>query len=118
MGAGWVDWRSFHGRTEIPLWDRLHYGGSDPFDPTSHQAHFSPLANIRAIHTPTLIIHGAADVGAPVEQSYLLYRALKDHGVETQLVLYPREPHGPSEYAHRLDILNRLRDWFARHLTA
>jgi len=116
VGAGWVDWRSFHGRTDIPLWDRMHYQ-TDAFDPASHQRRFSPIDFIDRIATPTLIIHGTADLGAPVEQSYLLYRALKDQGVETQLALYPRETHGPSEYAHRLDILNRVRDWFVGHLT-
>ena len=116
VGAGWVDWRSFHGRTDIPLWDRSHYQ-TDAFDPASHQARFSPIDYIRNIRTPTLIIHGTADLGAPVEQSYLLYRALKDQGVETELVLYPRETHGPTENAHRLDILKRLQDWFVGHLT-
>ena len=94
----------------------MHYQ-SDAFDPDSHQAHFSPIANIQRIRTPTLILHGTADLGAPVDQAYLLHRALKDQGVETELVLYPREPHGPSEYAHRLDIINRVRDWFTDHLT-
>lgn len=118
VGAGWVDWRSFHGRTDIPMWDRLHYGGPGPYDPAGHQAHFSPIAHIGDIQTPTLIIHGAADLGAPTEQSHHLYRALKDHGVRARLVVYPREPHGPTEHLHRLDILNRIRDWFAEHLTA
>jgi dipeptidyl aminopeptidase/acylaminoacyl peptidase len=51
-----------------------------------------------------------------VEQSHLLFRALKDQGVETELVLYPREPHAPTEHAHRIDILERVRDWFSDHL--
>jgi dipeptidyl aminopeptidase/acylaminoacyl peptidase len=116
VGAGWVDWRSFHGRTNIPLWDRGHYQ-TDVFEPGSRQMQFQPIDHIRSVGTPTLIIHGTADLGAPVEQSYLLFRALKDLGVETELALYPREPHAPLEYAHRLDILGRIRDWFVGHLT-
>jgi dipeptidyl aminopeptidase/acylaminoacyl peptidase len=45
-----------------------------------------------------------------------MYRALKDLGVETQLVVYPREPHGFTEYAHRLDMITRIRDWMVEHL--
>ena len=68
------------------------------------------------MRTPTLILHGELDWDVPVEQAYFLHRALKDLDVETQLVVYPREPHGFSEYAHRLDQFTRLRDWMVSHL--
>ena len=115
-GAAVVDWHSFHGRSYLHTWDRLHYGGSNPYDPTSAHVRFNPLANVGAATTPTLILHGELDWDVPVEQGYILHRALKDHGVETQLVVYPREPHGATEYQHRLDILVRLRDWFVNRL--
>ena len=116
-GAAIIDWRSFHARSYLHAWDRLHYGGSDPYDPTSHHTRFSPLTNIKNVRTPTLVLHGELDWDAPVEQGYTLHRALKDLGVETQLVVYPREPHGLSEYEHRRDLLTRLRDWMVDHLT-
>ena len=116
-GASIVDWRSFHGRSYLHTWDRLHYGGSDPYDPASHHTRFSPLTHIRNATTPTLILHGEQDWDVPVEQAYILHRALRDLGVEAQLVVYPREPHGLTEYAHRLDMLTRLRDWFVDRLT-
>ena len=47
-----------------------------------------------------------------------LYQALKLNDVPTELVLYPREPHGLNERAHRLDFIERVLDWFDRHLTA
>ncbi len=115
-GASIADWRSFHGRSYLHTWDRGHYGDSDPYDPTSAHTRFSPLTFADRMRTPTLILHGEQDWDVPVEQGYMLHRALKDHGVETQLVVYPREPHGPSEYAHRLDIWTRLRDWMVERL--
>lgn len=115
-GAGISDWRSFHGRSYLHRWDRLHYGNSDPYDPASHHARFSPLTHVRNARTPTLILHGEQDWDVPVEQAYILHRALKDLGVDTRLVIYPREAHGISESAHRLDLLTRLRDWFVEHL--
>jgi len=54
----------------------------------------------------------------PVEQAYMLHRGLKDLGVETRLVVYPRASHGPSELAHRLDIVNRVCDWMTGHLAS
>ena len=41
----------------------------------------------------------------PIGQPMELYRALKDRGKTTELVFYPREPHGFSEYYHQLDRL-------------
>ncbi len=117
MGAGISDWRSFHGRSYLHSWDVIHYGGSDPYDPESPHARFSPINYVANVKTPTLILHGEEDWDVPVEQSYQFYRALKDLGVETELVVYPREPHGPVEYEHVIDIGNRLVDWFKAKLS-
>lgn len=116
MGAGISDWRSFHGRSYLHTWDVIHYGGADPYDPESAHARFSPINYIRNAKTPTLILHGELDWDVPVEQSYQFFRALKEIGVETELVVYPREPHGPKEYEHLLDINRRLVDWFRERL--
>jgi dipeptidyl aminopeptidase/acylaminoacyl peptidase len=37
-------------------------------------------------------------------------------GIETELMLYPREGHVIVERAHQLDLLVRVTDWFDRHL--
>lgn len=117
MGAGITDWRSFHGRSYLHSWDVIHYGGSDPYDPESQHARFSPINYIQNVKTPTLILHGEEDWDVPVEQAYQFHRALKDLGVETELVVYPREPHGPVEYEHVIDIGNRLVGWFKAKLS-
>ena len=52
------------------------------------------------------------------EQSLELYTALRIQQVPTQLVFYPREPHGLNERAHQLDFVRRVLDWFDRHLAA
>jgi len=51
-----------------------------------------------------------------VEQAYQWYRALQDHDVISELVVYPREPHGVSEYEHQVDISTRMVGWFERWL--
>ena len=72
----------------------------------------SPLAHINKANTPTLIIHGLEDKRVHPEQGLELYQALKIKGVETELVFYPREPHGITEHAHQLDYMERLVGWY------
>ena len=43
------------------------------------------------------------DLCVPVSQGQVLYQALADAGVETELVVYPREGHGWREREHQLD---------------
>ena len=45
--------------------------------------------------TPFLLIQGEADVTDPVGQSEEMYRALRQAGVPVEMVIYPREDHGP-----------------------
>jgi dipeptidyl aminopeptidase/acylaminoacyl peptidase len=76
----------------------------------------SPITLIRNCRTPTLLIHGINDGGVPVGQAYEFYRGLKDVGVETELVVYPREGHQIQEYGHQLDVQKRVVAWFDKHL--
>jgi len=118
MIAGVSDWRSFHGRSSLCDWDAIHYGDADPWDPDPNGVYqrFSPITYVKKARTPTLLLHGEEDWDVPVEQSYIFYRALKDLGVETELVVYPREPHGLKERNHILDSYRRTVDWFSEHL--
>jgi dipeptidyl aminopeptidase/acylaminoacyl peptidase len=36
--------------------------------------------------------------------------------VETEFVLYPREPHGFQEAKHRVDVQTRMLAWFDKYL--
>ena len=76
----------------------------------------SPITLVRNCRTPTLLIHGINDSGVPVGQAYEFYTGLKDVGVETEMVVYPREGHGLQEYAHQLDVQKRVIAWFDKHL--
>ena len=115
MGAGIANWRSFHGVSNLPTWDRRYYE-ADPYELGGPFDRFSPVMHIRNCRTPTLILHGENDAYVPVGQGYEMFRALKEHGVETELVVYPREGHGIQETPHLRDMLNRTVNWFARHL--
>lgn len=76
----------------------------------------SPITSIKNCRTPTLLLHGELDGGVPAGQAYEFYTGLKDAGVETELVIYPREHHSIQEYSHRLDVQKRMLAWFDKHL--
>ena len=115
MGAGIANWRSFHGVSNLSTWDR-RYLEADPYELGGPFDHFSPVMHIRNVRTPTLILHGEQDAYVPVGQAYEFFRALREHDVETELVVYPREGHGILETPHARDMLSRTVDWFERHL--
>jgi dipeptidyl aminopeptidase/acylaminoacyl peptidase len=75
----------------------------------------SALKHIAAAHTPTLIIHGENDNDVPIAEAEQLFVALKDVGVETVFLRYPREGHGLSEIKHQIDAIDRSIAWYEKH---
>ena len=67
----------------------------------------SAMKHIAAAHTPTLIIHGENDNDVPIAEAEQLFVALKDLGVDTVFLRYPREGHGLSEVKHQIDAIDR-----------
>jgi dipeptidyl aminopeptidase/acylaminoacyl peptidase len=76
----------------------------------------SPLLHVSKKAPPTLILHGADDHCTPLGQAEEFHRALLDHGVATELVVYPREGHGFKERCHNADAWRRKIAWFDRYL--
>ncbi len=107
------DYLSVHYTCTIAGLDDVLFTGPDPI---ADYVAASPVAHARNARTPTLILHGEDDPYCPVSQAEELYGALVAAGVETELVIYPREPHGWIELEHQLDLWRRVRDWFDRHL--
>jgi len=75
----------------------------------------SALKHIAAAHTPTLIIHGENDNDVPIAEAEQFFVALKDVGVETVFLRYPREGHGLSEVKHQIDAADRSIAWYEKH---
>ena len=114
-GAGIANWLSFHGVSSLHTWDQLFYAAS-PYDPTGPYASRSAIYAMDRVSTPTLILHGDADRDVPPGQGWEFFRALRDHNVETELVLYPGAPHGPRDPRHIRDILDRSLHWLTERL--
>ncbi|MCB8921785.1 MAG: S9 family peptidase [Ardenticatenaceae bacterium] len=96
------------------------YGDDQPpFDNLEVYWKGSPLKYVGDCNTPTLIIHSQMDMRVAQEQGEQMYVALKTLGVDTELVLFPDEPHGLSRVGRtdrRITRLNHILRWFETYL--
>ncbi len=76
----------------------------------------SPFNFLENVTTPTLVMGGQDDWNVPILNSEQLYQALKRLGVETQLVVYPRQGHGLRVPSYQKDRYQRYLDWYDRFL--
>ncbi|HKN75125.1 MAG TPA: S9 family peptidase [Candidatus Acidoferrum sp.] len=115
-GAGLSNLISEYGSEEHPAYDEWFYGVPYESESLVKFLNSSPFTQLKNAKTPTLILQGETDTTDPPDQSLELYRGLKHYGVQTELVMYPREPHGFREEKHLLDRLNRILAWYDTHL--
>ncbi len=115
MNFGISNLLSCHGTEWNIYWDEFLFN-IDPYREPEKYHRKSPIDYVINAKTPTLILHGKEDPCVPVGQGRELFRALKELGVETRLVVYPRERHGWTEKDHITDALQRQADWFTRHM--
>ena len=113
-GAGMANLISEYGTEQHPSYDEWFWGV--PYEKPTGFLNSSPFLHVKNAKTPTLILQGDADTVDPLGQSQELYRGLKRYGVETELVVYPREPHGFHEEKHLLDRLNRIVAWYDKYM--
>lgn len=60
----------------------------------SELIHYSPHLDVTAQTPPTMLVHAADDTTVPVENSLLMYRALLDAGVRSELHVFDSGGHG------------------------
>jgi dipeptidyl aminopeptidase/acylaminoacyl peptidase len=112
---GFLDPVSFAGSSDIGWFFGGQYTGGSP----EQMAAQSPMAVVKAVRTPTLVIHSENDLRCPVEQGQRYFAALKAQGVETALLLFPGEDHELSRSGtphHRRKRFEQILAWWARHL--
>jgi dipeptidyl aminopeptidase/acylaminoacyl peptidase len=113
-GAGMANLISEFGTEDHPAGDEWFYGV--PWEKPEGFLNSSPFIHLKNAKTPTLVLQGDADTIDPLGQSQELYRGLKRYGVDAEMVVYPREPHGFQEEKHLVDRLNRILAWYDAHL--
>ncbi len=93
------------------------WGG--PFwEDTEHYAAMSPITHVSEVRTPTLLLHGGNDVRCPLDQARQWHTALRELGVDTEIVIYPQATHNmlfnsPPRFRH--DYNARVVEWLARY---
>jgi dipeptidyl aminopeptidase/acylaminoacyl peptidase len=74
----------------------------------------SALRYVSRVKTPVMFVHGENDNDVPIAEAEQFYVALKDVGVPTVMVRYPREGHGVRESKHVVDVIDRSLAWYDR----
>jgi dipeptidyl aminopeptidase/acylaminoacyl peptidase/CubicO group peptidase (beta-lactamase class C family) len=92
--------------------------GSLPWADPGTYAVMSPMARVAEVRTPTLIVHGTADVRCPIGQAEQWHTALRERGVPTRMVLYPDASHLfilNGKPSHRIDFNQRVVTWVEQY---
>jgi dipeptidyl aminopeptidase/acylaminoacyl peptidase len=98
----------------------LYYGGSPFTDAKRLQAYRdqAPITYAPKIKAPTLVLSDTGDQRVPVTESFMLYHAMRDNGVETKFIAYPVGGHFPADPIHQRDIERRWAEWIKDHFQA
>jgi dipeptidyl aminopeptidase/acylaminoacyl peptidase len=115
VGAGLPNLISMQLTNDIPGYLTAHFGGEPWDDYTRYEKH-SAIYRVKNVKTPSQILHGERDRRVPTSQGYEFYNALDRLGVPTEMVVYPRTPHGPREPKLLMDVTPRILLWFERHV--
>jgi dipeptidyl aminopeptidase/acylaminoacyl peptidase len=115
-GAGIANWQSYYGENSIDEWMIPFFGASVYDDPPVY-AKSSPIAFIKHVKTPTLVVVGERDGECPAPQSFEFWHAVKTFGVATELVVYAGEGHSFRDPKDRNDVMRRTLEWFDKYLS-
>ena len=116
MGAGLPNLISMVTTTDIPDYLVGHAGGKEYWEDYEEYEKHSAIYHIKNVITPTQVIHGANDLRVPLAQGQEFYNSLKRKGVDTEMVIYPRTPHGPTEPKFLMDVSPRILTWFEKYM--
>lgn len=113
------NWISFYGVSDIGYTFTQDQIWGNPWDDLDKLWKHSPLAYVKNVSTPLLILHGEQDLRCPIEQGEQLFIALKRLGRETQLIRFPGADHNLSRSGNphlRVRRLSHIVRWFVEHI--
>ncbi|SVD99393.1 uncharacterized protein METZ01_LOCUS452247, partial [marine metagenome] len=88
----------------------------EPWEDYEKYEKHSAIYRIKNVTTPSQVLHGERDVRVPTSQGYEFFNALDRIGIPTEMVVYPRTPHGPREPKLLMDVSGRILKWFDTHV--
>ena len=113
-------WWTFWGTSDIGPHFTRDQIGIDPWDDEETTNAKSPLRYARNVTTPLMLVHSFEDYRCWQVEAFQFFTALKYHGKEAELVLFPKENHELSRAGkpkHRIARLKAYLRWFDTHLT-
>ncbi len=76
----------------------------------------SPIAYASKVKAPTLILGDVGDPNVPIINSYQMYHALRDNGVNTEFYAYPANTHFPHDIVRTTDVYKRWIGWMEKYV--
>jgi dipeptidyl aminopeptidase/acylaminoacyl peptidase len=122
-GASISNWVSDYGVADIPRTKESEFYGP-PWEERGLEnlLRSSPIIHAKGVTTPTMFVHGEADLRVPIEEAEQMYVALRKQRVPAKFVRYPESYHGgwtPWRMVHRYWIqLEWWEQWLAERATS
>ncbi|HEX6844073.1 MAG TPA: alpha/beta fold hydrolase [Actinomycetota bacterium] len=98
---------------ELQAWDDAVYGGSPDEVPDAY-ARSDPMTYVEAVRSPTIIVAGEHDPRCPIEGITPWVDAVRAHGTEVEVHLYPAGHHA-NGMAEQVAHLAKVLAFFGRH---
>ncbi len=115
IGAAVTNLESFNGTTDIADFVPDYFGGQAWEQPEAYRTHGAMTA-VKQARTPSLIQHNEGDLRVPISQGYELFNALRHLGVESRMLVFPRQAHSATEPKATLKTMQTNLDWFVEKL--
>ena len=100
----------YHTRYSADVWEWRLLGS--PSQSMEQYLKWSPILYADQVTAPVLFLNGAEDRTTPPTQGLEMFTALRQRGIRSEHVVYPREGHGISEPLHQVDRAERILSWF------
>lgn len=113
-GDGLTDLISFSGTSDIPNYTS-QYLGAYFWDNSALYWQRSPLAFVKNIETPVLILHGAKDIRVPLSQGQELYTALVRLHKPVKMLVTQNQEHVPTTPDTIVQDVKAVDQWLQKH---
>jgi acylaminoacyl-peptidase len=76
----------------------------------------SPIIHVDKVKTPTLLALGMVDLRVPPSQGKEWYHTLRSAGVDTKLLVYPKDCHALDRVTTEADHWIHIKQWFDKYM--
>jgi dipeptidyl aminopeptidase/acylaminoacyl peptidase len=116
-GAPVTNWADQYNLSDGNVQIRFSFGGS-PWKSEFAEAYRaqSPITYATKIRAPTLVMANIEDFRVPPAQSFELFHALKDNGVETEFIAFQGRTHASADPANARERTKLWIEWVKTHL--